>query len=475
MKKLLCVLLTFVLFLGALPVSLAGAQGKPLKLLVTSDTHWRDVGEVQPDGFFRPRDSLGQMTSLTPLLVERFLKDAAESDAEAVLITGDLTDWSADEHAQAFADILGRFEDETGKAVYVVPGNHDLRMGDDPDDHRRFRGVYARFGYDEALSVEETTSSYAVDLGEGYRLLGVNSNKAGGAGHLSDELLAWIKNQSIDAKRSGKKVIAMMHQQLLEHYTLEQKIDDFYLVDNFRDARKLFAEWDICVTFTGHLHMGDVAKYRGKSTIYDITNPSLSTWPLVYREVTLEGENVRLESKTIDSLDLTHIVPGYSDEQKEMIASDPVRYAYGCQQDSFVTEYLMEFLPADFFVPLYGEGDTVEAKAKALGYKLPESDYETTDDVFTAFWAGLIGGDEHIGGNSVEVRLTLDAAYALGTDYLKKNVPVLEKLLRFKPLAFLGHKLLNNFLLRALLSVVLRGFTIDRGPADNNVTLKAYQ
>ncbi len=67
-----------------------------------------------------------------------------------------------------------------GKSVFVVPGNHDLRMSHDPDDHLRFMEEYSAFGWDEAYSKEETTSSYAVELKDGYVLLGINPNKAGG-------------------------------------------------------------------------------------------------------------------------------------------------------------------------------------------------------------------------------------------------------------------------------------------------------
>ena len=497
MKKTLCIILSLLMIATSFVLCADAAEDEPLRILVTSDTHWHDVGSVNPDGFYRPRASLGQMTALTPLIVDRFLQDAAASDADYVFISGDLTDYG-NEDAVQFARILAGFEDATGKQVFVVPGNHDIHMSDDPDDHLRFRRVYARFGWDEALAVEEGTSSYTADLKNGYRLLAINSNKADGGGLLTETLLAWIETQVKAAKADGKKLIAMMHHQLMEHFTMEQKIDGFYMLDNSKEVCKKFAEWDIRVTFTGHLHIGDIAEYNGKRTVYDVNTYALSCYPLRYRDVTFTDGEITLKSRTIDSLDVTNIVPGYSDAQKAMIAEDPVGYAYGCQQDSLIEEYIRNFVDADYLadllgfepgsaganavkrllpdvlIPLYGEGETVESMARSLGYDLPESDYETVADLIAAFWAALVRGDENLGGSSPEGRLFLDAAYALFATQAAKESPAVRALLNARIVALLGLKGVNNIFTRKALDVILTGLMVDKAPADNDVTLPGY-
>ena len=497
MKKAISVFLILLLLFASFAVCANAAEGDALKILVTSDTHWHNVGSVHSDGFYRPRASLGQMTALTPLVVDRFLADAAASDADFVFISGDLTDSGSDD-AVSFAQILASFEDATGKQVFVVPGNHDIHMGSDPDDHLRFRRVYSRFGWDEALAVDEATSSYTADLKNGYRLLAINSNKADGGGLLTDALLSWIEAQAAQARADGKRLIAMMHHQIMEHITLEQKIDGFYVLDNYKDVCRKFAQWNIRVTFTGHMHIGDIAAYSGKSTIYDINTYALSCYPLRYRAVTFTDDAIRFESRTIDALDTTNIVPGYSDAQKEMIASDPVGYAYGCQQDSLIEEYVRNFVSPDYLadtlgfepdsvgakalrrilpdvlIPLYGEGETVEAKAKALGYDLPQSDYETVADLITAFWAALVRGDENLGGNSPEGKLFLDAAYALFAAKAAEESPAVRTLLSAKIVARLGLKGIDNIFSRKAFDLILTGLMVDKAPADNDVTLPGY-
>ena len=496
MKKTLCVMLSLLLALSVFAVC-ANAAEDGMKILVASDTHWHDVGSVNSDGFYRPRADMGQLTSLTPLIVDRFLSDAAASDADYVFISGDLTDSGGDD-ALAFAEILAAFEDETGKQVFVVPGNHDIHLSADPDDHLRFRRIYARFGWDEALAVHEGTSSYTAELKNGYRLLAINSNKDNGGGAIGADLLSWIEAQAAQAKAEGKKLVAMMHHHIMEHFLLEQRIDGFYILDNYKEICEKFDAWNIRVTFTGHLHWGDIAEYRGRNTVYDATTWALSTYPLQYRAVTFTDEKIVFESRRLDSLDVTDIVPGYSDAQKEMIANDPVGYAEGAQNDSLTRDYIGRFVdPAalsdllgfepgsvgaqaiarimpNVLIPLYGEGDTVQAKAKALGFDLPESGYETVAELICAFWSAMVRGDENLGGSSVEGRLFLDAAYALFASKAAEESPAVRAMLGTRVAALLGLKAVDNVFTRKTLDLVLTGFTVDKAPADNDVTLPGY-
>ena len=497
MKKTLCMILTLAMLFSSLAVCVNAAEGDGMKIFVTSDTHWHDVGSVDPDGFYRPRADMGQLTALSPLIFDRFLKDAAASDADYVFISGDLTNDGSDD-ALEFADILADFEDSTGKQVFVVPGNHDIHLSGDPDDHLRFRRVYARFGWDEALAVHEPTSSYTADLKDGYRLLAINSNKENGGGVITDDLLAWMEVQAGQAKKDGRKLIAMMHHHLMEHIKLEQTIDGFYILDNYKEVCKKFDEWNIRLTFTGHLHWGDIAEYQGKNTIYDAATWALPEYPLRYREVTFTDDAIVFQSHEIDSLDVTNIVPGYSDEQKDMIANDPVGYARGCQRDSLETDYIGRFVDPDKLIdmlgfepdsvgaqavrrimpdvllPLYGEGDTVEAQAKALGYDLPESEYETVGELLVAFWGAMARGDENLGGSSPEGRLFLDAAYALFATKAAQESPAVRALLSARVVALLGLKGIDNIFTRKSFDLILTGLTVDRAPADNDVTLPGY-
>ena len=505
MKKTICILLCILLFLNLFSIC-AAAQKKDdvLRIIVTSDVHWQNVGEVHSDGFYRPRDSLGQMTALTPLITAKFLEDAAASDAEYVFITGDLTNTGSPDDSRDFAAILSDFEDKTGKKVFVIDGNHDVDLKDQYEknetDAKLFKKIYARFGYDEAIEVDKKTCSYTADLNNGYRLLAIDSNRwnGHGDGFISEELMLWIGEQVEAAKQDGKHLIAMMHHHLMEHYTMESKVDDFYIVKNFKDVCKRFDEWNIRLTFTGHLHMGDVAAYKGENLIYDATTASLSCYPLTYRYVEIADENITMESRTIDSLAVADIVKGYSEKQKKMIAADPVGYAYGCMQDSFLEEYVVDYMDPDRLIDMtgagedsilakvlrivlpdmnmhfYGNGNTVEQKAEALGFTLTRSEYKTIADLITEYWASFTRGDEDFGGNSTEGKLVLETLYAVIASNVGDEYSVAKRILSCKVVSVMGLKLIDNFLTRAALDVLLIGLFVDKAPADNDVTLPGY-
>ena len=329
--------------------------------------------------------------------------------------------------------------------------------------------------------------------------MAVNSNKENGGGLITDALFAWMEAQAKQAKQDGKKLIAMMHHQIMEHILLEQTIDGFYITDNHKDVCRLFSKWNVRYTFTGHMHIGDIAVYEGKNPIYDVTTLALSRYPMSYRAVTFTDDQATFETRGIDSLDITNIVPGYSDAQKEMIANDPVKYAYGCMQDSLIEEYIKNFVDPEYLIdalgletdsaaakalrrfipevliPLYGEGDTVEAKAKALGIRLPESDYETVADLITAFWGAYVKGDENLGGSSLEGRLILDAAYVLLLANAAKESKAVQALLTNRICANLGLLGVDNLFTRKALDFILTGVFVDKAPADNNVTLPGYE
>lgn len=503
MKRFLSVLLTVCMVFGLCAVGVS-ASDDTLKLIVASDLHWQKFDRIDSARFYHPRNDLGQVSAISVPVVARFLEEAAESDADCILMSGDLTNMGTPDDARAFAAILADFESETGKQIYVIDGNHDVDMREDvgPGDcsPATFKEIYHAFGYDEALAVDGKTASYTADLPGGYRLLAIDSNKWEGSGDgvVSDELMAWIETQVRAAQADGRKIIAMMHHHIMEHFPLEQRIDGFYICDNYKDICKKFAQWDIRVTFTGHLHVGDIAEYNGKNKIYDVTTASLSSYPLSYRYASFTDEAITFESRYLESLDASLLPEGYSEAQREMIANDPIGYANGCLTDSLVVDYINGFVEPDALIgklglepdsviaelirrimpevmlPLYGEGNTVQTQAEALGVELPASDYETVGDLITAFFAAFTRGDENVGGNSPEGKLFLDAAYTLFATKLAQESDVVRVALATKIAAQLGLKTIDNALTRTAIDLLLMNLLVDKAPADNDLTIPGY-
>lgn len=77
MKKAICILLSLCMLLGSFAISVGAAEPE-MKVLVTSDVHWQNVGSVNPTGFFRPRAALDR-------LLVGFFVDKAPADNDVTL------------------------------------------------------------------------------------------------------------------------------------------------------------------------------------------------------------------------------------------------------------------------------------------------------------------------------------------------------------------------------------------------------
>ncbi|WP_179403187.1 phosphodiesterase [Burkholderia guangdongensis] len=113
---------------------------------------------------------------------------------DAVLITGDLTDFGHDDEYRHLRDLLAPLE----MPYYLLIGNHD--------DRAALRRVFA----DRAELQDGEFVQYALDLGP-LRVLALDSQVPGAsAGDLCDARLAWLAGQ-LDAARDRPVLVALHH------------------------------------------------------------------------------------------------------------------------------------------------------------------------------------------------------------------------------------------------------------------------
>jgi 3',5'-cyclic AMP phosphodiesterase CpdA len=187
-----------------------------------------------------------------------------------VIISGDLTKDGEKLDHQILARYLRRIAD-SGKRIYVVPGNHDVlnpdaqsydrdttRPGDcvTPED---FAQIYADFGYGEALDRDPASLSYLTEPKHGLWLLALSSVDYDG--NLVNTL-AWIEAALKRAQAQGKAVIAMEHHGVVEHWKGQARYHPDYLVRDYAKAGELFAKYGARLVFTGHYHADDIAMRR---------------------------------------------------------------------------------------------------------------------------------------------------------------------------------------------------------------------
>lgn len=530
MKKALSVFLSMLLVLSlCVPAFAAGAQDE-FKVTVANDLHYnlsysfadsvRKHNSLSED--YAHISSTGKLNYESAAIIDAFLSEAAKSDSDAVLLPGDLVEQGTLKEHTAFAALLSEFELTSGKSVYVIPGNHDF-FKTSPED---FVAVYNNFGFSEALAKDTNSYSYTADLNDGYRLLAIDSTNPGEGPHgMTQERVNWIAEQCAKAKADGKKLIAMMHHSLLDHYSFTAEIHLGEAVNSDINLAEVLAEGGVKYIFTGHIHIQDIMSYTSESgaTIYDVVTGSLVTYPCAYREVSF-GESVTISTKKIESIDWSLVPAGISENALALAKSDFNAYAYECAyvgmrlvMTSYITgSQLISLLKLDkeadaelcavvekvadkiseiAVMPLYtkdaAEGEnSVEAIVAGFGKTLPASKYTDLIDLFVAIYLAYQNGDEDFPAYTKEMLITTRGLaavltyaledvnaedYALVLDLLfdALGVDIPSELLQFTGSIISIYENLEIVLTSALVPLITN-LSDDTPPADNNVTLPGY-
>ncbi len=526
MKKFLCILFSMLVVLSSTAI-IGFAADEELSVIVASDLHFSAnsftayTGNTVTNAYAHVPSS-GQLLYESNAIITAFLEDAAETDAEVLLLSGDLVNAGTEAEHLMFAAKLAAFEAETGKQVYVIPGNHDLFK----TSSEAFATIYADFGYGDALAIDTNSITYTVDLNDEYRLLGIDSTSAGESVEcMTAERVAWIEEQCEQAAADGKKVIAMMHHNLLEHYIFNDSIHEGAIVDSSLGLAEALASNGVQYIFTGHTHNQDINSYTAANgkVIYDAVTNSLNGYPVVYRYVTF-GEDVVFEARNVTEIDTSLLPEGLSEEAVALAGSNFMQYAKNCiwyglrmNFNSYLTpSYLKTILKLDeeenadivaifdkvsgklceaLKMPLYAtdeteSGKSIEALVLANGNKLTASSYTDLIDLTITLYQAHCVGDENYPIYSTELDVFATALsavlnYALAdltqeeyTAALTYICTALEVDVPSWIISFAGSGLTysqgTDLLITGIVMPVFTGFTVDGSPADNNVTLPGY-
>jgi 3',5'-cyclic AMP phosphodiesterase CpdA len=297
-----------------------------MKFIVFSDPHYFDSAlSSEGKAFQAYLDRDRKLLRESRLLLEEVVTFIEKSDADFVLIPGDLTKDGEQLNHLKMAEYLSRIS-ASGKKAFVVPGNHDVNVpdaykyiGDNKErvptiNRDEFADIYSLYGYGDAILRDENSLSYVAEPVEGLWLLGLdacryNENPAEGhpitGGKFSKETMVWIENVLKEAGKQNKSIMAMMHHGVLEHYKKQKKHFGEYVVDNFKKVSALLARHGVKMVFTGHYHAQDITmkQFANGNFILDIQTGSLVTYPCPYRVVTVSPDQMlNIESHFITSI-----------------------------------------------------------------------------------------------------------------------------------------------------------------------------
>lgn len=527
MKKALSIILSAIMASSVLCVGVCAEEKNDLSFAVASDLHYsapeEELEKTNDDPIFWHATRRCEMENETGLIIDEFLNQCAESDdVEYVLITGDLANRgrSRPEDHLVIAQKLRDFEKKSGKEVYVINGNHDA-SNDQATTLARFKEIYAEFGYDHALTTRADDCSYTADLGEKYRLIALDSNhetKSTEDGMTADRL-KWVKEQAELAKEDGRYPIVMMHHNLLDHLPIQRVLSRNFIVKFHFTTAELFADWGIKTVFTGHEHCSDATVYTSAlgNKLYDFATTSLAMYPLEYRVVKYNDNEIKYETRSVDKIDydaLTATTKGYTDEQIAAMRADlrafskgylkaGVQYRLelslspekmGIDEGAAYSKpiiYAVDKLISLLRMPLCGE-NSLQSIAKEYGIEIPDSDYKTGWDLATDLVAWHYSGGEHFDTDSVEVTTLLRAvATILRNDFagIADNVllkaansflgelgygPIADSLTKYCISKFGVYTKAEIFLV-AVASPILYKFACDNdGVDDNNGVIEGY-
>ncbi len=530
MKKLLSVFLCALLVFSLGVPAFAAESSDELKITVVNDIHYNGTYTAKAtvskhntlSADFAHVSSSGKLVYESLALFSAFLDEASKNDSKVVLIPGDIVDVGTVEEHETVVGMLTAFEETCGKDVYVIPGNHDLFK----TTVAEFVALYDDFGYGDALAVDTLSASYTIDLNDEYRLLAIDSTDPGNGPHgMTQARLDWIDAQCDQAKADGKKVIAMMHHNLLDHFTPSYALHLGEAVNSDINIADVFAEGMVKYTFTGHIHAQDILSYTAPNgtVIYDVVTGALAAYPCPYREVTF-GDTVIIETKNITSVDTSLIPDGISEAALNILNTSVVDYSHEAAlisnrlliSSSITPQKIVGLIGIDketdpelyetiynvgkkiaeaTVMPLYEKdadgGNSIEAYVKQFNKTLPASDYTDLIDVVVSVYTDYQAGVEDYPAYSDETvimsrGLAATLTYALEDLTAEEYSAVLELLFDFikvdvpSELIDFSGNLITNFenmevIVATAIVPILTNMIDDAAPEDNNVTLAGYE
>lgn len=420
LKKSLSIILSLTLVLCSCLVLTASAKNDSdeFGFAVASDTHYvhpvKQAGTTLADeGWVTTFNSESEsLTNQSGFIIDEFLKECAENPkCQFVLITGDLATHGRDyvsEH-EAVAAKFRKFEKETGKQVYVINGNHD-NAKDMPVDHKKFTEIYHEFGYDEALSTDEGTCSYSANLNDEYTLVALDTCDERYRVVPNNDItrMDWAVKQIKAAKKQGKKVIMIMHHNLLEHNPFQKLNEKNYVVNTPYSFAGLLADLGVKLVFSGHTHCNNVKSYTSflGNTIYDFSMSSLGNFPAEYKYFNVTDSKISYETKKINHIDadkLAEVCKGFSNEALEMMKNNLQAYTWSMSYREYSEDLRENISPETLGVeessalyaklkpvtdtikemsdtPIYGKGG-IQEQAAAYGLEIPDSEYKTLNEI----------------------------------------------------------------------------------------------
>ena len=301
-------ILLLMLLLLLAPSAALGGERDALTVIVATDLHYLAPELTDHGPFFEQLISRsdGKVMAYSEELVEAFVSQVIDRQPDALILSGDLTFNGERASHEALARKLARVT-EAGVPVLVIPGNHDLNSRSavrfagegyervDGVTAEDFSALYAAFGYDAARSRDRASLSYIAEPAQGLRVLMVDVNGVSRQGKVEARTLEWVEEQLAQAERDGCRVIAVSHQNLIDHSSL---ISEGFTIVNAGALLARYADAPVLCNLSGHIHMQHMG--RSGSGLWDVATSSLAVSPNQYGVLTLTQSGLTYRTEVVD-------------------------------------------------------------------------------------------------------------------------------------------------------------------------------
>lgn len=377
MKAILLLLALMLL----MPISALGEPVDTVTLFVATDLHYL-APELTDHGPCFERSITradGKVMAYSEELIEAFAAQVIDRQPDVLVLSGDLSLNGERASHEALADKLSRIE-EAGIPVLVIPGNHDLNSRNavrfEAESYERvdsvtaeeFRSIYQSFGYDGALSRDPASLSYICSVSDNLRILMVDVNTADLPGAALPQTVDWIREQLTQAKRDGCRVIAVSHQNLINHSDL---LTSGYNIVNANVLRMLYADYPVLCNLSGHIHMQHTNVTN--AGIWDIATSSLAVSPNQYGVLTISESGLSYHTEPVEvsawasamDLDDPNLLD-FSTYSEEFFKATARRQALSVISQDECPEQLADFFAALNAAYFAGRMDTFTPDAQLL-------------------------------------------------------------------------------------------------------------
>lgn len=306
----------------------------PRRIMVLSDIHVMSpdlVIDPESEAFAKMTAGDRKLLKYSYEIFQTYCDTIRAIRPDLVLIAGDLTKDGELLSHQAVAAGLQQLLDE-GIPTLVVPGNHDIeckmgRVYDYDGSHaaenitiEQFAEIYHNFGYDGTTERDPNSLSYACEPFPGLVLICIDDSRTPSKGDVGYEAefgriiqptLDWVIEKADEAVKQDKRVLAMLHHQMLEQFNGQLSFFESAVTEHGDSIARIFAAHGIKAVMTGHMHVPNVAKIwsidrqlaeplpgTDVDSIYDINSASPISYPSQYRMLLFDENLTRMDVVT---------------------------------------------------------------------------------------------------------------------------------------------------------------------------------